>query len=572
MSKKVWPILGIGIIVVLATSMLVVFIGMGKVPETIVTEYDNIGSVSLGRSINDITEDSTSIIAGIIPYDLVQEDIMRDTLQLIATENPETILLVSSDRVGVSQYPLSTMSHDISNGVKIDSALRDALEIDIDNEAFINTPSMMERLDIVNKHFPEAAVLPIIISEDTSADTLDVFTNALIKNAPPNTVVLASVDYSRDLPSNLANVHNAYTQSLLQTFDIEELYTADVDCWQCLYVISTYAKNYEADYVEHEQVNSVTYDTAVAIEDDVAITMLAVGDIMVGRFVETLMRSNGDGYPFEKVQTAMQGVNIILGNLEGPIPVSHSQTPNEVLLFSFRESTARLLAEQKFTDVSLANNHTLDRGEDDYFNTITELEEVGISTIGHPWEVDFERVVSKTINDKKIIFTGFHDATRRVDAAAAVELIAQLRSENPDAFIVTTIHCGSEYVLHSNSHQQNLAHQLVDAGTDVIIGHHPHVVQEVELYNGKVIFYSLGNYVFDQYFSQNTQEGLMVGIELTDKEVRYSLHPLVSKRSQVQLMPEIQVQPWLEELALRSSDELEGIKDGLITIDNLLTP
>ena len=107
--------------------------------------------------------------------------------------------------------------------------------------------------------------------------------------------------------------------------------------------------------------------------------------------------------------------------------------------------------------------------------------------------------------------------------------------------------------LQSNASQQNLAHELIDAGTDVVIGHHPHVVQEIELYNGKFIFYSLGNAVFDQYFSEETQKGLGVEILLNNRGAEYTLHPLTSERSQLQLMADDDARAFLKGLSRRST-------------------
>lgn len=87
----------------------------------------------------------------------------------------------------------------------------------------------------------------------------------------------------------------------------------------------------------------------------------------------------------------------------------------------------------------------------------------------------------------------------------------------------------------------------------MIIGHHPHVVQEIEEYNGKYIFYSLGNFIFDQYFSKDTQEGLLVQVTLEDEKLSYTLLPVKSVRSQPMLMEGEEKQAFLDALAKRSS-------------------
>ncbi len=294
------------------------------------------------------------------------------------------------------------------------------------------------------------------------------------------------------------------------------------------------------------------------------VDLLFVGDIMLGRYVETLMDKSGEDYPFLKVDDMLMGHDIVVGNLEGPIPTVHRQTANNVMVFSFKESTANLLKKHYFTDIMLANNHTFDQGEANFLHTVDVVEAVGLGVIGHPTAVDENYVLQKEINGKSLLFVGFHDATRRVDDVAARALLEKVAAEDPD-YLVVTIHWGNEYQLTSGTRQQELAHMFIDAGADVIIGHHPHVTQEIEVYNNKLIFYSLGNFIFDQYFSTDTEEGLAVAIELHNDTVRYTLLPIESQMSQPSLMNQANVSRWLESLAERSSPALKDqILEGVI--------
>ena len=143
--------------------------------------------------------------------------------------------------------------------------------------------------------------------------------------------------------------------------------------------------------------------------------------------------------------------------------------------------------------------------------------------------------------------------------------IEQVKSSNPQAFLIVSIHWGEEYQLKNSISQQRLAHKMIDAGADLIIGHHPHVVQNIEIYKERLIFYSLGNFIFDQYFSKQTQQGLAVGVEVHPKEFVFRLFPIQSKLSQPFLMEQAKAEKLLEELALRSSPQLlDEIKNGII--------
>ena len=129
------------------------------------------------------------------------------------------------------------------------------------------------------------------------------------------------------------------------------------------------------------------------------------------------------------------------------------------------------------------------------------------------------------------------------------------------------IHWGNEYKESSNWQQKELAHLMIDSGVDLIIGSHSHVVQEIEQYNDKLIFYSLGNFVFDQYFSPETQEGLAVGLELSSEKGNVYLFPTGSHRSQPYLIDNTEKTKFLKDLSSKSSPELkEQITKGIIEI------
>ena len=133
--------------------------------------------------------------------------------------------------------------------------------------------------------------------------------------------------------------------------------------------------------------------------------------------------------------------------------------------------------------------------------------------------------------------------------------------------IIINIHWGKEYQGKNNQAQQNLAHQIIDTGADLIIGHHSHVVQNIELYNDKLIFYSLGNFIFDQYFSKEVQQSIAIGVEINSSNEIYHLFPINSQLSQPFLMSQQEADLFLADLASKSTANLsEQIKKGTINI------
>lgn len=294
--------------------------------------------------------------------------------------------------------------------------------------------------------------------------------------------------------------------------------------------------------------------------------MLFVGDIMLGRYVETLMNTYGSQYPFEHIEPFLASRDFVFGNLEGPLVYDHLQTENFSTSFSFSEDKADVLVDNHFDAVSLANNHTLDQGVTGFENTHDILDANGIAYTGHATQMGEEYVLNTNIGNETVNFISFNTTFPTNDENAAIATVQSVEETSEDLIIVN-VHWGTEYQLTSSASQQEFAHRLIDAGADLVIGHHPHVAQEVELYEGKLIFYSLGNFIFDQYFSTDVQEGLAVSIALEPDRMIFRLYPLQSSRSQVRLMDPESVPVWLYDLAARSDSALfDQISQGLIQL------
>lgn len=294
--------------------------------------------------------------------------------------------------------------------------------------------------------------------------------------------------------------------------------------------------------------------------------MLFTGDVMLGRHVERLINAHGADYPFEHISAFLQRPDFTFVNLEGPIVYDHYPTPDYSTSFSFSEDKAGVLAKHGVDAVALGNNHTLDRGHAGYEDTTAILASREILYTGHATEMGPEYVLSHTVGEEPIQFLSFNVTFPFNDEDAAVETVRQVAESTGDPVFVN-VHWGSEYQLTSTNSQKELGRRLIDAGADVIIGHHPHVTQEIELYNGKLIFYSLGNFIFDQYFSVDVQESYAMSVIIEGEEMRFRIHPLQSTNSQVRLMEHEYMADWLGRLADRSSPELtDAIKSRTIII------
>ncbi|MDP3975770.1 MAG: CapA family protein [bacterium] len=242
--------------------------------------------------------------------------------------------------------------------------------------------------------------------------------------------------------------------------------------------------------------------------------MLAFGDLMLGRDVARLMELNGEDYPFQKIFGSdgidAQDFDLVMANLEGPL-LKAKKRRDLTPIFAFDpDLVPALLKKYGFNLVSLANNHTWDHSAQGWESTLESLHRFGISTVGNPMNMFEYDVYETQLNDVRLGFIGINEVNFPVDWEEAKRKVKELKERND--FVILVIHWGDEYKTIANFKQRDKGHGMVDAGVDLIIGHHPHVVQDHEVFLGKNIYYSLGNFVFDQYWSKAVQSGLALDI------------------------------------------------------------
>lgn len=295
-------------------------------------------------------------------------------------------------------------------------------------------------------------------------------------------------------------------------------------------------------------------------------TLFFVGDMMFDRGIEFLIRKKGVLYPFEKIESIFREMEIVAGNLEGPIVENPPNFGPYSLTFAFSPEILKGLSFAHFNLVFLANNHTNNMGREGLKETKEFLRREKIDFVGDPINCEEKNVL---LEKDGIIFLAFNKTFPiNCDGGKIVKLVENVRNKNPQKFLITILHWGEEYQKESSPNQRKLAHQLIDAGSDLIIGSHPHVVQEIEEYKGNLIFYSLGNLIFDQYFSKETQEGLGVKLEIYPQKLIFRLFPFQSYLGQPSLMEKEKSKEFFFDLSKKSTPKMaEKIKDGIIKIE-----
>lgn len=254
-------------------------------------------------------------------------------------------------------------------------------------------------------------------------------------------------------------------------------------------------------------------------------TFLAVGDIMLSRGVAAASdRAGSAEYPFSLLRNEFLAADFNFGNLESPVS-GNDRRIGKGLVFNARRDHARALAAHKFHIVNLANNHAMDQGFEGLKNTRTFLDEIGVKYTGTGADLNEAwRPAIVEANGIRIGFVGASYASindggvARNDYVARVEDVDSLRSAIAKAketsdLVVATMHAGIEYVRKPDKTQIAFAQAAIDAGADIVIGAHPHWVQIIDEYKGRPIFYSLGNFIFDQPWP-DTRTGLMLRISV----------------------------------------------------------
>ncbi len=253
-------------------------------------------------------------------------------------------------------------------------------------------------------------------------------------------------------------------------------------------------------------------------EDDV-IEIVAVGDLSLARGVNVDLYTGRSESPLRYVAPLIGRADVAFGNLESPLTKRAKRAPTKgprggSIYLKGNPDYTFLLTEAGFDVLSLANNHIMDYGEQGLSDTLYYLAQEEIKHAGagpdlaaalEPARIDVDDYVIHFLAfsgvEPKEYYAGAAKAgSAPLDEGTIVAAISRARTEA--SLVVVSLHWGGESMAYPSSEQKRLAHKFVDAGADVILGHHPHVIQGVESYEGAIIAYSLGNFLFDSRYPE----------------------------------------------------------------------
>jgi len=276
------------------------------------------------------------------------------------------------------------------------------------------------------------------------------------------------------------------------------------------------------------------------------VTLFFVGDIMLDRGVELEIKKNGNSdfkFPFLKIEKDLREADVLFGNLEGPISDKGQKVGS---IYSFRTDPKSIdgLLFSGFDVLSVANNHMFDYSRVALEDTFSRLKKAGIDYVGGGFnESEAYSAKIKEVNGTKIAFLAFTDlcplswqatetksgmacpvGSQRDSFGALLDKDKLEKSiknaKNQADLIVVSMHFGDEYKTFSTQKQKTIAKFAIDSGANLVIGHHPHVIQPVEKYQEGYIAYSLGNFIFDQNFSEETMKGLILKVFVENGKIK----------------------------------------------------
>ncbi|MEA3322967.1 MAG: CapA family protein [Patescibacteria group bacterium] len=248
-------------------------------------------------------------------------------------------------------------------------------------------------------------------------------------------------------------------------------------------------------------------------KDQWPVKILFGGDMMFDRYIRRIAQQKGYEYSMADLKELFDASDCVIANLEGPVTENESVSMGSEIgspdnfKFTFDPAIVNILKDYNMCLTNIGNNHIGNFGLEGIAVTKKFLEDGGMHYIGDTGLSDEKRYFVEEINGVKLGFVNYNEFTTG-SLEHVLEDIKNIKQESD--FVIAYTHWGTEYNTLSSERDQGIAHKLVDAGVDLIIGSHPHVVQESEVYKGKTIYYSLGNLVFDQYFSEETKRGSLV--------------------------------------------------------------
>ncbi|RMF13860.1 MAG: CapA family protein [Candidatus Dadabacteria bacterium] len=248
------------------------------------------------------------------------------------------------------------------------------------------------------------------------------------------------------------------------------------------------------------------------------------GDILLAGSATPELAQTGFASPFTAFASILRQADLAMANFEAPIATTAPEWPDKRFTFQMPRAVTRALADAGFDVLHLANNHIGDHGRWAMLESVHALQQAGLSPcgVGRNRQAAAQPVLVTLPNGLRVALICFSNtlpeefwATTTQPGAAyghpeAVSAAVR-RARSQADLVIASFHWGAELMREPKRYQRDLAHLAIDQGADIVVGHHPHVLQPIEWYRGRPILYSLGNFAFGSY-SRNVSESALITI------------------------------------------------------------
>ena len=279
--------------------------------------------------------------------------------------------------------------------------------------------------------------------------------------------------------------------------------------------------------------------------------MLCLGDILLVNEAERHILAKGTGYPFEKIKDDLRKYDFIFGNMEAPITVRGTAFTNKAYSFRVKPGAALCLRDLKIDAVSISNNHLMDYGGEGMDDTISFLDGLNIRHSGGGKNLAASRRPArlKYGSTEIYILSYCNRPPSEYYASASTPGIAPLdirmirediaSYKTRDNIVLISLHWGIEHTHEPLPEQVSAAHEIIDAGADGIIGHHPHWPQGIEQYRGRPIIYSLGNFI-NGYYNPVEKNNIAVGLYFVGNRLeKIKILPVSGQNRKIKFQPSV---------------------------------
>lgn len=490
------------------------------------------------------TEEIADAKAGVVSHHFLAKELIANFYNKIGNNDISTVFLISPDHYNVflpentiaytSYLPWHTPFGDLETNKEGIDYLISRTDMQQNDSAMGLEHGIYVEVPFIKKFFPNAKIVPIVTKGSHSYDIFSSLGKDIEDKFGKKAILIVSSDFSHNATVKEAGINDKESIQALKNLNVDNINKVTNDCKQCLAVLSGFLgddKKYDFSLIDNKNSfdislqngNSVTSYVSGYYTNKDYVQILFTGDLMFDRGIRYFGQKNGNEFVFDKIYNLLINNDLVISNLEGPVTNEKSISSGTVpgspnnYYFTFPADLPQTLFRENIQLVNLGNNHILNFGQKGLKSTKDYLSKLNIEYFGEPHG---KRSVIKEIGGLKIAFVGYNEfASNDIEAEQNSTIQEIKKNKSLVNIVIVFSHWGAEYIKEPSSSIKELAHGFVDAGADIVIGSHSHVTGSVEEYNGKKIYYSLGNFVFDQYFDEDVRRGLGVIIKI-DKQTK----------------------------------------------------